>query len=226
MTEKVAKKISPAYWVPTLYTAEGLPFVIVNVVSVLMYKDLGISDARIAFFTSLVTIPWALKPLWGPIMEMFRTKKDFVLATEVWGGVCFGLLILTLQLPTYFTWTIIFFGLVALNSSIHDTAADGVYITVLNNTDQAKYVGWQGAFYNVGKILSQGGFVLLAGILEKDMGVKPAWTIVMGSFGAILILFSIYHLKFLPTGGKAQNVNTFKEASSKYLDVIKTFCQK
>ncbi len=226
MTEKVAKKVSPAFWVPTLYTAEGLPFVIVNVVSVLMYKDLGISDARIAFFTSLVTIPWALKPLWGPIMEMFRTKKDFVIATQFLGGVCFGLLILTLQLPTYFAWTIIFFGLIALNSSIHDTAADGVYITVLNFTEQAKYVGWQGAFYNVGKILSQGAFVLLAGILEKDMGVKPAWTIVMGSFGAILILFSIYHLKFLPTGGKAQNVKTFKEASSKFLDVIKTFFQK
>ncbi len=77
------KKRSPAFWVPTLYTAEGLPFVVVNVVSVLMYKSLGISDAKIAFFTSLVTIPWALKPLWGPILEMFRTKKDFVLATRV-----------------------------------------------------------------------------------------------------------------------------------------------
>lgn len=220
------KKRSPAFWVPTLYTAEGLPFVVVNVVSVLMYKSLGKSDAEIAFFTSLVTLPWALKPLWGPILEMFRTKKDFVLATEFLGGICFGLLILTLQLPSYFEWTIIFFGLIAINSAIHDTAADGVYITVLNEKEQAEYVGWQGAFYNVGKILSQGAFVLLAGILEKDIGVKPAWTIVMGSFGAILILFSFYHLKFLPTGGKAQNVKTFKEASSKFIDVVKTFFQK
>ena len=220
------KKISPAFWVPTLYTAEGLPFVIVNVVSVLMYKSLGISDAKIAFFTSLVTIPWALKPLWGPILEMFRTKKDFVIATQFLGGISFGLLILTLQLPTYFEWTIIFFGLIAFNSAVHDTAADGVYITVLNSTEQAKYVGWQGAFYNVGKILSQGVFVLLAGILEKDIGVKPAWTIVMGSFGAILILLSIYHLKFLPSGGRAVKVTSFKEASEKFLDVVKTFFQK
>ena len=97
MTEITEKKVHPAFWVPTLYTAEGLPFVIVNVVSVLMYKSFGISDAKIAFFTSLVTIPWALKPLWGPIMEMFRTKKDFVLATQFLGGISFGLLILTLH---------------------------------------------------------------------------------------------------------------------------------
>ncbi len=220
------KKIKPAFWVPTLYTAEGLPFVVVNVVSVLMYKSLGMSDAKIAFFTSLVTIPWALKPFWGPILEMFRTKKDFVLLTEFLGGVSFGLLILTLQLPTFFEWTIIFFGIIALNSAIHDTAADGVYINVLDSVDQAKYVGWQGAFYNVGKILSQGAFVLVAGILEKSIGVKPAWTIVMGSFGVILILMSIYHYKFLPSGGKAQKVENFKEASSKFLDVVKTFFQK
>lgn len=220
------KKKSPALWVPTLYTAEGLPFVIVNVVSVLMYKSLGISDAKIAFFTSLVTIPWALKPLWGPLLEMFRTKKDFVLATQFFGGISFGLLILMLQLPSYFEWTIICFGLIALNSAVHDTAADGVYINVLNETEQAKYVGWQGAFYNVGKILSQGAFVLLAGVLEKQIGVRPAWTIVMGSFGAILILLSIYHFRFLPTGGKAGQVKTFKEASTTFIDVVKTFFQK
>jgi PAT family beta-lactamase induction signal transducer AmpG len=226
ITEKFEKKIHPAFWVPTLYIAEGLPFVVVNVVSVLMYKSLGISDAKIAFFTSLVTIPWALKPLWGPILEMFGAKKDFVLVTQFLGGVSFGLLVLTLQLPTYFTWTIILFGIIALNSAVHDTAADGVYISVLNSIDQAKYIGWQGAFYNVGKILSQGAFVLLAGILEKKIGVKPAWTIVMASFGTILILMSIYHFRFLPLGGKAQNVATFSEAADKFWDVVKTFFHK
>ena len=97
-----------------------------------------------------------------------------------------------------------------------------MFLMLLNRLN----VGWQGAFYNVGKILSQGAFVLLAGILEKQIGVKPAWTIVMGSFGAILIPISIYHFKFLPTGGKAQNVTTIKEASIKFFDVVKTFFQK
>ncbi len=220
------KKIHAAYWVPTLYFAEGLPFVVVNVVSVLMYKSLGLRDAEIAFFTSLITIPWALKPLWGPLLEMFRTKKDFVLFTQFFGGISFGLVALTLQLPSFFQWTLIFFGIIAFNSAVHDTAADGVYVNVLNDTQQAKYVGWQGAFYNVGKVLSQGAFVYIAGILEKNIGVKPAWTIVMLSFGVILIIMSVYHYRFLPSGGKAGNVKGIKEAYETFWDVLKTFFQK
>jgi len=224
--DKKQKKINPAFWVPTLYTAEGLPFVVVNVVSVLMYKSLGFTDTEIAFFTSLVVIPWALKPLWGPLLEMFRTKKDFVLITQFLGGISFGFLILTLQLPSFFQWTLIFFAIIAVNSSIHDTAADGIYVSVLNETDQAKFVGWQGAFYNVGKILSQGAFVYIAGILEKDIGVKPAWTIVMGSFGVILIAMSIYHLKFLPASAKVTSVTNFNEVLTTFIDVVKTFFKK
>ena len=226
MLKEKLKKINPAFWVPTLYTAEGLPFVVVNVVSVLMYKSLGLSDAKIAFFTSLITIPWALKPLWGPLLEMFKTKKYFVLLTQFLGGVSFGLLALSLHLPSFFTWTLIFFGIIAINSAVHDTAADGVYVNVLNNKEQAEYVGWQGAFYNVGKVLSQGAFVYLAGVLEKNIGVIPAWTIVMCSFGVILIILSAYHYKFLPSGGKAGEVQTVKEATSTFADVVKTFFQK
>jgi PAT family beta-lactamase induction signal transducer AmpG len=221
-----SKARHPAFWVPTLYTAEGLPFVIVNVVSVLMYKSLGLADAQIAFFTSLVTIPWALKPLWGPFMEMFKTKKHFVLATQFLGGVSFGLLALSLHLPDFFTWTIILFGLAAINSAIHDTAADGVYINVLTDKQQAAYVGWQGAFYNVGKVLSQGAFVYLAGILEKSLGIVPAWTIVMVCFGAILILMSVYHWYFLPTGGKSSEVKTLKQTAETFWDVVVTFFKK
>jgi MFS transporter, PAT family, beta-lactamase induction signal transducer AmpG len=226
MTTVEAKPRHPALWVPTLYTAEGLPFVIVNVVSVLMYKSLGLTDARIAFFTSLVTIPWALKPLWGPLLEMFKTKKYFVLATQFLGGISFGFVAFALNLPDYFTWTLIFFAIIAINSAIHDTAADGVYINVLSDKDQAKYVGWQGAFYNVGKVLSQGAFVYLAGRLEKSLGVVTAWTIVMGGFGALLLILSAYHWRFLPTGGKSGEVKTLKETVSTFWDVVATFFQK
>ncbi len=221
-----SKPRHPALWVPTLYTAEGLPFVVVNVVSVLMYKSLGLTDARIAFFTSLVTIPWALKPLWGPLLEMFKTKKYFVLATQFLGGISFGLLALSLHLPDYFTWTLVFFGIIAINSAIHDTAADGVYISVLSDQQQAQYVGWQGAFYNVGKVLSQGAFVYLAGRLEKSMGVVTAWTIVMSCFGALLILLSIYHWRFLPTGGKSGEVKSFNATLTMFWDVVATFFRK
>ena len=215
-----------AFWVPTLYTAEGLPFVVVNVVSVLMYKSLGLTDTEIAFFTSLVAIPWALKPIWGPLMEMFKTKKYFVLATQFAGGISFGLLALSLHLPSYFAWSIVFFGLIAINSAVHDTAADGIYISVLSDSEQSKYVGWQGAFYNVGKILSQGAFVYLAGVLETSVGVVTAWAIVMGSFGGILLLMSLYHYFMLPTGGSAGTVKSFKEVAGTFGDVVVTFFQK
>ena len=226
MSNGESKVRHPALWVPTLYTAEGLPFVIVNVVSVLMYKSLGLTDARIAFFTSLVTIPWALKPLWGPLLEMFKTKKYFVLATQFLGGISFGFVALSLNLPDYFTWTLIFFAIIAINSAVHDTAADGVYITVLSNTDQAKYVGWQGAFYNVGKVLSQGAFVYLAGCLEKSLGVVTAWTIVMGCFGGLLVALSVYHWWSLPTGGNPGEVRTVRETVKTFWEVVVTFFQK
>ncbi len=215
----------PATWVPTLYAAEGLPFVMVNVVSVLMYKSLGLRDSEIAFFTTLVTIPWAMKPLWGPLVEMFRTKKAFVLATELGGGVCFGLLALSLHLPGWFAWSLIFFGLVAINSAVHDTAADGIYVTVLSAKQQAQYVGWQGAFYNVGKILSQGGFVWVAGFLEKRYGPVVAWTLVMSAFGMLMATICLWHLLFLPAGGRAKLVSSAKNTRI-FLDVLVTFFRK
>lgn len=132
----------PALWVPTLYTAEGLPFVVVNVVSVLMYKSMGKTDAEIAFFTTLVALPWMLKPLWGPLLEMFKTKKYFVVATQFIGGISFGMLALTLQLPDFFQWSLVLFGIIAFTFATHDIAADGVYVNVLTDKLQAQYVGW------------------------------------------------------------------------------------
>lgn len=216
----------PALWVPTLYVAEGLPFVAVNVVSVLMYKSMGRTDGEIAFFTTLVALPWMLKPLWGPVLEMFKTKKYFVIATQFVGGVLFGLLVLTLQLPSFFQWSLILFAIIAFNFATHDIAADGVYVNVLSDKQQSQYVGWQGAFYNVGKILSQGVFVIIAGRLEVTLGVVPAWGIVMGMFGAILILLSLYHARVLPTGGASGNVQTTTEGFATFKDVVKTFFEK
>ena len=226
MPEVKEKTAHPALWVPTLYTAEGLPFVVVNVVSVLMYKSMGKTDGEIAFFTTLVAWPWMLKPIWSPLLEMFKTKKYFVIATQFFGGVSFGLLALTLQLPGFFSWSLALFAIIAFNFATHDIAADGVYVNVLSDKQQAEYVGWQGAFYNVGKILSQGVFVIIAGILETRLGVFPAWTIVMGMFGAILLILSAYHAKVLPPGGAAGNVQTVKEAFTTFGDVVRTFFQK
>jgi MFS transporter, PAT family, beta-lactamase induction signal transducer AmpG len=226
MANNLVKKINPAFWVPTLYFAEGLPFVVINVVSVLMYKAMNVSDARIAFFTTIVIFPWTLKPLWGPFLEMFKTKKYFVVATQFIGGISFGLLALTLQTHNFFGYSLAFFAIIAFNGATHDIAADGVYINVLDSKEQAKYIGWQGAFYNVAKVLSQGAFVFIAGELEQSIGLVTAWTIVMTVFGAIMVLLSLYHSRMLPVGGSSEPIKTAKEAFATFRKVFITFFEK
>ena len=226
MTPEPASPPHPARWVPTLYFAEGLPFVTIATVSVLMYKSMGISDAQIAFFTTLVMWPWTLKPLWGPLLEMYKTKKHFVVATQFIGGVMFGLLALTLPLDGFFQYSLALFAIIAFNAATHDIAADGVYINALSDKLQAQYVGWQGASYNVAKVLAQGVFVYIAGQLEIRVGVAQAWVIVMASFGVLLLVLSIYHSKVLPSGGASTAVHTAREAFATFWDVVKTFFRK
>lgn len=226
MNSASAEGVHPARWVPTLYFAEGLPFVAIAMVSTLMYKSLGISDAQIAFWTSLVMLPWTLKPVWGPLLEMFKTKKHFVVGTQFIGGVTFGLLALSLPLDSFFRYSLALFAIIAFNGATHDIAADGVYINVLSNTQQAKFVGWQGAAYNIAKIFTQGVLVYLAGQLEMSMGVLHAWMIVMGIFGGILVLLSLYHLRVLPSGGAANDVHSLREGFATFGDVVKTFFEK
>ena len=226
MADKSAKPVHPGLWVPTLYFAEGLPFVTINVVSVLMYKAMKVPDAQIAFFTTLVILPWTLKPLWGPLLEMFKTKKYFVLATQFIGGVTFGLLALTLPLDGFFKYSLALFAIIAFNGATHDIAADGVYINAMTPVQQARFVGWQGAFYNVAKVLSQGAFVYMAGRLEKSMGVTAAWMIVMGIFGGIMILLSLYHVRVLPSGGASGQIKTAREAFVTFWEVTRAFFRK
>ncbi len=226
MLKNLFQSKHPATWVPTLYFSEGLPFVATATVSVLMYKSLGLSDAQIALFTTLVMWPWTLKPLWGPILEMFKTKKHFVIATQFIGGVAFGLLALALPLDGFLKYSLAMFVIIAFNSATHDIAADGVFINTLSPKEQARFVGWQGAFYNVAKVLSQGALVYLAGRLELSIGVTEAWMVVMGLFGVIMILMGLYHLKMLPSGGQAAGVQSFNEAFKTFGDVVKTFFEK
>ncbi len=217
---------NPAYWIPTVYFAMGLPFVAIAQASALMYKNMGISDTQIALWTSLIMLPWTLKPLWSPILEMFKTKKHFVVATQIVTGMTFALVALSLPLDNFFRYSIALLGIVAISGATHDIATDGVYLSVLSPKLQAKYIGWQGAAYNIAKIVSGGGFVYLAGELEKTMGVKSAWMVVMGTYGAVMLLLGFYHIKMLPGGGKANEVQSLNEGFKTMVDVLKTFFQK
>lgn len=226
-TEKtILSKRHPATWVPTVYFAMGLPFVALSNASALMFKNMGISDSRIAFWTSSIMIPWMLKPLWSPILEMFKTKKHFVVATQLITGITFALIAFSLHLPDFFTYTIAFMAVIGFSGATHDIATVGIYLNELSPEDQAKYVGWQGAFYNIAKIFSGGALVYIAGELEKRLGVVNAWMIVMCIYAGVMIILSIYHTRALPTGGSGQQVKSLKEGLLTLWDVTVTFFQK
>lgn len=220
------KKTHPAAWVPTVYFAMGLPFIAIAQASVLMFKSFEVSDSLIAFWTSLIMLPWTLKPLWSPLLEMFKTKKHFVVGTQLVTGITFALVAFSLPLNDFFTYSIALLAIVALSGATHDIATDGVYLSVLSSQDQAKYIGWQGAAYNMAKILTAGGLVYLAGQLEELYGVLHAWMIVMGIYGAVMFALALYHMRMLPSGGAATEVKTLKEGFATLWDVIRTFFQK
>lgn len=220
-------KLSPAYWVPTVYFGMGLPFVALSMVSVLMFSDMKISNAQIAFWTSLVMLPWTLKPLWSPLLELFKTKKYFVVATELITGIAFGMIALTLPIKDFFPYAIALMGVIALSGATHDIAGDGVYLTELSSEQQAKYIGWQGAFYNLAKIMATGGLVYLAGSLADHFGVTWAWMIIMLICGALMVGLSLYHSRILPSATEShKQVRSFNDATRMLGEVISSFFKK
>jgi PAT family beta-lactamase induction signal transducer AmpG len=224
-TENTAPR-HPMRWVPTLYLAEGLPFYAVALVASLMYKSMGVANDEIAYWTGLITFAWVFKSLWSPFLEAASSKKFLVVMFQLIGGVCLGLVALSLQLPMYFAISIALLGLVAIAAATHDIAADGLYIASLSNKQQAAYAGWQGAFFNAGKFISLGGLVVLAGHLEKSMPPAQAWAVIFGILGSMMIALALYHSWALPG---TKNTNTDASMRSVFLtmkDVIITFFQK
>lgn len=206
------KTTNPVSWVPTAYFAMGLPFIAINLVSVFMFKDLGISDTQIAFWTSLIMMPWTLKFLWSPFLEMYRTKKFFVLITELLSGILFGVVAFSLFFDYFFAISISTMAVIAFSGATHDVACDGVYMAELDKPDQAKYIGVQGAFYNVAKLVANGGLVAIAGKLAENFGAvegasieankaayAPAWMIIFGMIALVMVAIGIYHIKMLPS---------------------------
>jgi PAT family beta-lactamase induction signal transducer AmpG len=212
----------PALWVPSLYFAMGTPMTAVTVMSAVMYKNLGLSNAEIALYTGSMYLPWVIKPLWSPVVEMFRTKRFFVLAMELVMTVTFAAGALALGLPHWLTGTIALFWITGFASATQDIAADGVYISAMSHREQAAYVGVQGVFWNLGRIIATGLLVSLTGLLHGRMGLDwiQSWTLVMGALAVVMALSWMWHLRVLPTGGIAATappgldgaVRTFKSA--------------
>ena len=192
-----------------------------------MYKGMGVSDAQITFWASLIMLPWTLKPLWSPFLEMYKTKKFFVVLTQILSGIMFALIAFALNLPSFFAITIAMFAVIALSGATHDIAADGTYMAVLSNEEQAKWIGWQGAFYNVAKIAATGGLVYLAGVFIDEFGVTKAWMFIMLIIAVIMCIIGCYHFFVLPSDGHAsEQKKTFSETMHDLIGVFAEFFKK
>ena len=190
---------NPWFWIPTLYLAEGIPYALVNVVSVIMYKSLGVSNAQIALYTSWLNLPWVLKPLWSPVVDILKTRRMWIWAMQLIVGAGLAGVALTIPGPHFFQYTLAFFWLLAFSSATHDIAADGFYMLATTEREQAFFSGIRNTSYRVATICGQGGLVMLAGEIQKHTNnAVRAWQVSFGTAAAFVIYLGIYHWLILP----------------------------
>ena len=200
---------SPWFWVPTLYFAEGIPYFIVNVISVTMFKRLGMSNGDLAMYTSLLYLPWVIKPLWSPFVDVIRTKRWWILLMQLLCTAGFAALALSVS-PNAFGLLLVIFYVIAFASATHDIAADGFYMLALDQKQQSVFVGIRSTFYRIASVFGQGVIVVLAGVLEERLGAIPrAWSITLLASAVLFGLISLWHWSFLPKAeeipGQARN---------------------
>jgi len=208
MSENRPSYSNPFLWVPTSYLAMGLIYATVSAVANIMFKNLGLENAQAAFWSSLFILPYTIKPLWAPVVELYKTKKFFVLLMQfvlvgLVAGVAFAL-----QLPagTFLIPVLVMLAVTGLAGATQDIASDGVYVTTLGPAQQAKYLGVQSMCWNAGPILASGVLVRLSGMLHSSTGDwGRAWMMVMLIIAGLIAVLAVYHVKILPPGAKAMD---------------------
>ncbi|HVU26156.1 MAG TPA: MFS transporter [Verrucomicrobiae bacterium] len=193
------KSRPPWFWIPTLYVAEGLPYTLVINVTVVLYSTLGVSNTATAFWTSLLYLPWVIKPIWSPLVDLIKTRRTWIWTMQLFAGAGFAAVALMIPVPHFAQWTIILFGLLAFNAATHDIAADGFYMLATTEHDQSFFIGFRSVFFNVGKVLAQGGLVYVAGELQKSTGsITLAWSVTFLIAAGIFLCLGLYHHFILP----------------------------
>ncbi|MDR1004460.1 MAG: MFS transporter [Prevotellaceae bacterium] len=218
-----AARRSPWAWIPTLYLAEGLPYVAVVTVSLILYTKLGLSNAEIAFYTSWIYLPWVIKPFWSPFVDLLKTKRWWTVTMQLLIGAGLAGVALSLNAPDFVRWSLACFWLVAFSSATHDIAADGFYMLALTPREQAFYVGIRSTFYRAATIFGQGVLVMLAGWLEQRTSVKLAWSIVFYIFGGLMVAFYLYHSFLLPRPAADKSAAAHVTAANIANEFLKTF---
>lgn len=230
MTAQRSTAPNPWAWIPTLYFAQGIPYVVVMTLSVILYKNMGVNNTDIALYTSWLYLPWVIKPLWSPLIELFSTKRVWIVALQFAVGTALACVALTIPGPGYFKMTLAVFWLMAFASASHDIAADGFYMLALPEHSQAAFVGVRSTFYRLANIGGQGGLVYLAGELQERTGsMQTAWSIVFAVLTALFVAMALYHWLVLPRPaadvrgtGHAQ----FAELTQVFLQVFAKFFKR
>ena len=216
-------------WVPSLYFAEGLPYAFVMIVSVVLYKKLNISNTEIALYTSWLYLPWVIKPLWSPFVDIIKTKRYWIVLTQLVIGASLAGVALTIPTTNALQYTLVFFWLMAFSSSTHDIAADGFYMLGLSSHDQSWFIGIRNTFYRFAILFGQGIIVIIAGQLENITdNLKLAWSLVFGILSGLFIILAAYHKWALPIPENDQEeFNIAKEDVVKeYFEIIKAYFKK
>jgi PAT family beta-lactamase induction signal transducer AmpG len=217
---------SPWAWVPTLYFAEGLPYVLVNVISVTLFKRLGMPNGELALYTSLLYLPWVIKPLWSPLVDVLRTKRWWILSMQAL--LAAALLFLSLSVPSRsYALMLTLFYLTAFASATHDIAADGFYMLALDAHRQSLFVGIRSTFYRIATVFGQGLLVVIAGLLETRLGDIPrAWELTLLSCSVLLFVFFLWHQMALPVVESRREVQAGKGALRDIGRSVSTFFRK
>ena len=192
------RKISPWAWIPSLYFAEGLPYIAVTVLSLQVYMQMGLSDAEVTFYTSWLYLPWVIKPLWSPFLDLIKTKRWWIIIMQMLVGAAFAGVAFTVNTSLWLQGTICFFWLLAFSSATHDVVADGFYMMGLNQHEQAFFVGIRSTFYRISMVVGKGGLIAFAGFLHKQFDVQWTWSLVFYGLMALFMGLALYHRFILP----------------------------
>ena len=227
----VTKKNSrnPWAWIPTLYFAEGLPNVIVTVLSVVMYMQLGLTDAEVGLYTGWLALPWVIKPLWSPFIDLLKTKRWWVLTMQALIGAALAGIAFSLPTAFWFQATMCFFFLIAFCSATHDISADGFYMIELDEPNQTKFVGLRNTFYRLAIIFVNGFLVMLAGVLQVMFRnqIRFSWALIFYGLAGIFIGLWLYHSRLMPTPKEdVQTERTVDEVTHELKNMFRTFFTK
>jgi len=220
---------NPWAWVPTLYFAEGVPYVAVMTISVIIYKRLGLSNTDITLYTSWLYLPWVIKPLWSPFVDMLRTKRWWILMMQILIAAALAGVAFTIPGPLWLQGSLAFFWLLAFSSATHDIAADGFYMLGLEQHQQAYFVGIRSTFYRIATIFSSGLLVGLAGVLQVlTRSIAYAWSLVFYLIAGLFIALWLYHSWALPHPAEDQNrvQKTAADIVNEFWQTLVTFFRK